>query len=146
MARRIFSGLRRISGENGGLEAGIAHHWQQRSPRDGRCFVRPGIHFHHGRELEMAEVIASLARARRLPLDSHISRIHSPTAWTLDIELSQPDKWLPWLLGYVPSMILPAEWGPLNNFASQPIGTGPYAVSSNNNSQLKIRACDDQFV
>ncbi|MEJ6915010.1 ABC transporter substrate-binding protein, partial [Bradyrhizobium diazoefficiens] len=90
-------------------------------------------------------VIASLERARRLPLYSHISRVHSPTAWTLDIELSQQDKWLPWLLGYVPSMILPGEWESMNNFASLPIGTGPYSVSRNNSNQLKIRAFDDYF-
>lgn len=110
MARQIFSGLTRINEENGELEADIAHHWQQVSPLHWRFFLRPGIHFHHGRELEMRDVIVSLERARTLPLYSHIARIHSPTAWTLDIELSQPDKWLPWLLGYVPSMILPAEW------------------------------------
>lgn len=94
MARQIFSGLTRINEENGELEADIAHHWQQLSPSTG-AFLRPGIHFHHGRELEMADVIASLERARKLPLYSHIIHIHSPTAWTLDIELSQPDKWLP---------------------------------------------------
>ncbi|WP_253379453.1 HTH-type transcriptional regulator SgrR [unidentified bacterial endosymbiont] len=145
MARQIFSGLTRINEENGELEADIAHHWQQIAPLHWRFFLRPGIHFHNGRELEMVDVIASLERARRLPLYAHISRIHSPTAWTLDIELAQPDKWLPWLLGYVPSMILPAEWESLNHFASQPIGTGPYSVSRNNNNQLKIRAFDDYF-
>jgi SgrR family transcriptional regulator len=145
MARQIFSGLTRINEENGELEADIAHHWQQIAPLHWRFFLRPGIHFHNGRELEMVDVIASLERARRLPLYAHISRIHSPTAWTLDIELAQPDKWLPWLLGYVPSMILPAEWEALNHFASQPIGTGPYSVSRNNNNQLKIRAFDDYF-
>lgn len=145
MARQIFSGLTRINEENGELEADIAHHWQQLSPCHWRFFLRPGIHFHHGRELDMRDVIASLERARKLPLYSHISSVHSPTAWTLDIELSQQDKWLPWLLGYVPSMILPAEWESLNNFASLPIGTGPYSVSRNNNNQLKIRAFDDYF-
>ncbi|MEM5356559.1 HTH-type transcriptional regulator SgrR [Enterobacter kobei] len=145
MARQIFSGLTRINEENGELEADIAHHWQQLSPCHWRFFLRPGIHFHHGRELDMRDVIASLERARKLPLYSHISRVHSPTAWTLDIELSQQDKWLPWLLGYVPSMILPAEWESLNNFASLPIGTGPYSVSRNNNNQLKNREFDDYF-
>lgn len=42
-------------------------------------------------------------------------------------------------------MILPAEWRSLNNFSSQPIGTGPYSVSRNNSNQLKIRAFDDYF-
>lgn len=145
MARQIFSGLTRINEENGELEADIAHHWQQLSPLHWRFFLRPGIHFHHGRELDMIDVIASLQRARTLPLYSHISQVHSPTAWTLDIELSEPDQWLPWLMGYVPSMILPHEWASLPNFASHPVGTGPYAVTRNTNNQLKIHAFDDYF-
>lgn len=145
MARQIFSGLTRINEENGELEADIAHHWQQLSPLHWRFFLRPGIHFHHGRELDMIDVIASLQRARTMPLYSHISQVHSPTAWTLDIELSEPDQWLPWLMGYVPSMILPHEWASLPNFASHPVGTGPYAVTRNTNNQLKIHAFDDYF-
>lgn len=145
MARQIFSGLTRINEENGELEADIAHHWQQIAPLHWRFFLRPGIHFHHGRELEMSDVIASLERARMLPLYSHIVSVQSPTAWTLDIHLSEPDRWLPWLLGYVPSMILPREWESMPKFASQPVGTGPYAVVRNNNNQLKIQAFDDYF-
>ncbi|MGG5835709.1 HTH-type transcriptional regulator SgrR [Huaxiibacter chinensis] len=145
MARQIFSGLTRINEENGELEADIAHHWQQLSPLHWRFFLRPGIHFHHGRELDMTDVIASLQRARTLPLYSHITQVHSPTAWTLDIELSEPDQWLPWLMGYVPSMILPHEWATLPNFASHPVGTGPYAVTRNTHNQLKIHAFDDYF-
>ncbi len=60
IARQIFSSLTRINEENGELEADIAHHWQQISPLHWRFFLRPGVHFHHGRELEMDDVIASL--------------------------------------------------------------------------------------
>ncbi len=145
MARQIFSGLTRINEENGELEADIAHHWQQISALHWRFFLRPGIHFHHGRELEMQDVITSLRRAQTLPLYSHIADLQSPTAWTLDIHLTQPDRWLPWLLGYVPSMILPREWETMPKFASQPVGTGPYAVVRNTSNQLKIQAFDDYF-
>lgn len=93
----------------------------------------------------MEDVIASLTRINTLPLYSHITKIDSPTAWTLDIHLSQPDRWLPWLLGQVPAMILPREWETLANFASHPIGTGPYAVRRNTPNQLKILAFDDYF-
>ncbi len=75
----------------------------------------------------MADVIASLQRSNALPLYSHIERIESPTAWTLDIHLRQPDRWLPWLLGQVPAMVLPQEWQTMNHFSSMPVGTGPYA-------------------
>ncbi len=42
-------------------------------------------------------------------------------------------------------MILPREWETLSNFASHPIGTGPYAVIRNSSNQLKIQAFDDFF-
>ena len=145
IARQIFSALTRVNEENGELEADIAHHWQQISPNHWRFFLRPGIHFHHGRELEMADVISSLQRSSELPLFSHIERIVSPTAWTLDIHLSQPDRWLPWLLGQVPAMALPQEWRTMENFSSMPIGTGPYAVARNNQNQLKIHAFEEYF-
>ncbi|MGG8059918.1 HTH-type transcriptional regulator SgrR [Klebsiella aerogenes] len=145
IARQIFSALTRVNEENGELEADIAHHWQQISPNHWRFFLRPGIHFHHGRELEMADVISSLQRSSELPLFSHIERIVSPTAWTLDIHLSQPDRWLPWLLGQVPAMALPQEWWTMENFSSMPIGTGPYAVARNNQNQLKIHAFEEYF-
>lgn len=145
IARQIFSALTRVNEENGELEADIAHHWQQISPNHWRFFLRPGIHFHHGLELEMADVISSLQRSSELPLFSHIERIVSPTAWTLDIHLSQPDRWLPWLLGQVPAMVLPQEWRTMDNFSSMPIGTGPYAVARNNQNQLKIHAFEEYF-
>lgn len=145
IARQIFSALTRVNEENGEQEADIAHHWQQLTPTHWRFFLRPGIHFHHGRELEMADVIASLQRSNALPLYSHIERIESPTAWTLDIHLRQPDRWLPWLLGQVPAMVLPQEWQTMNHFSSMPVGTGPYAVVRNNQNQLKIHAFEDYF-
>ncbi len=145
IARQIFSGLTRINEENGELEADIAHHWQQISPLQWRFYLRPGIHFHHGRELDMLDVMTSLQRINSLPLYAHISQISTPTAWTLDIHLSQPDRWLPWLLGSVNAMILPREWQTLDNFSRQPVGTGPYSVVRNNNNQLKIQAWDDYF-
>ncbi len=145
IARQIFSGLTRINEENGEPEADIAHHWQQLSGTHWRFFLRPGIRFHHGRELDMLDVITSLQRIIALPLYAHITRIDSPTDWTLDIHLSQPDRWLPWLMGNVTAMILPREWGSIPDFASKPVGTGPYAVARNSSSQLRIHAFDDYF-
>ncbi|WP_024553925.1 HTH-type transcriptional regulator SgrR [Franconibacter helveticus 513] len=145
VVRQIFSGLTRINEENGELEADIAHHWQKLSPLHWRFFLRPGIHFHHGRELDMLDIITSLERISALPLYSHISHVVSPTPWTLDIHLSEPDKWLPWLMGSAAAMILPREWTTLPHFASKPVGTGPYAVVRNNSNQLKIHAFDDYF-
>ncbi|AXF77268.1 HTH-type transcriptional regulator SgrR [Erwinia tracheiphila] len=145
LARQIFSGLTRINEENGEIEADIAHHWQQITPLHWRFFLRPAIHFHHGRELEMADVIATLERLTSQPLYANLHKISSSSPWSLDIYLHQPDHWLPWLLGSVSSMILPKEWPSIANFARQPIGTGPYQVVRNQQRQLRIEAFDDYF-
>ncbi len=78
IARQIFSGLTRINEEKGEIEADIAHHWQQHSDRHWRFYLRPAIRFHHGRELDMDDVIASLERLRQHPLFSHLQRLDSP--------------------------------------------------------------------
>ncbi|AFJ48347.1 HTH-type transcriptional regulator SgrR [Shimwellia blattae] len=145
IARQIFNGLTRINEENGELEADIAHHWQQLTPLHWRFYLRPGIHFHHGRELEMDDVISALQRITALPLYAHITGVSSATPWTLDITLSQPDRWLPWLVASTSAMILPREWPSVNGFASRPFGTGPYSVERNNRNQLQIRAFEDYF-
>ncbi|MCL2894120.1 HTH-type transcriptional regulator SgrR [Brenneria tiliae] len=145
IARQIFSGLTNINEENGELKPDLAHHWQMLSPLHWRFYLRPSIRFHHGRELAMQDVIASLTRLNTLPLFSHIASVTSPMPFVIDVRLSSPDDWLPWLLGSVPAMILPEEWRTLPDFARQPIGTGPYAVTRNNNNQLKIKAFDDYF-
>ncbi len=71
IARQIFSALTRVNEENGELEADIAHHWQQLTPTHWRFFLRPGIHFHHGRELEMADVIAQQCPAALFTYRTH---------------------------------------------------------------------------
>lgn len=145
LARQIFSSLTRINEENGEIEPDIAHHWQQITPLHWRFYLRPAIHFHHGRELEIDDIIATLERLKPQPLFSHFSSVTSSAPWTLDITLHEPDDWLPWLLGSVGAMILPREWQSLPDFARQPIGTGPYAVVRNQPSQLRIQAFDDYF-
>lgn len=145
LARQIFSGLTRINEENGELEPDLAHHWQKITPLHWRFYLRPAIHFHHGRELEMEDVIASLTRLKTQALFAHLQEITSPTPHVIDIQLSCADYWLPWLLGSVHAMILPHEWQSLPDFARHPIGTGPYAVVRNHQTQLKIRAFDDYY-
>lgn len=61
LARQIFSGLTRINEENGEQELDLSHHWQVLTPLHWRFYLRSAIRFHHGRELEMKDVIRSLA-------------------------------------------------------------------------------------
>ncbi|ERT14065.1 HTH-type transcriptional regulator SgrR [Photorhabdus temperata] len=145
LVRQIFNSLTRINEENGEPEADLAHHWQQLSPNHWRFYLRPAIHFHHGRELQMEDVITSIQRLRHLPLFSHIDKATTPTPHVIDIFLSEPDHWLPLLIGSPHAMILPQEWQQLPNFSRTPVGTGPYQVIKNSSQKLQIRAFDNYF-
>ncbi|MDR3433588.1 MAG: HTH-type transcriptional regulator SgrR [Rouxiella aceris] len=145
LAKQIFSGLMGINEENGELRGDLAHHWQAISALHWRFYLRPAIRFHHGRELQMADIISTFTRLQRHPLFSHIANVESLTANVIDIHLKTPDHWLPWLMGSVHALILPQEWQTREDFARTPLGTGPYAVIRNQSTQLKIRAFDDYF-
>lgn len=145
IARQIFSGLTRINEEKGEVEGDLAHHWQEISPLHWRFYLRPAIHFHHGRELEMADIITTFARLKSHRLFGNIVSVVSPTPNVIDIHLNAPDHWLPWLFGNIHATILPQEWESLPDFARHPVGTGPYAVVRNQKTQLRIRAFDEYF-
>lgn len=145
IARQIFNGLVRVDERTGETGHDIAHHWQQLSPLHWRFYIRPAIHFHHGRELQVTDIISSLQRLTRHPLFDHLKSVDSPAAWIVDIHLTSADEWLPWLLGSVAALILPAEWQTMPDFATKPSGTGPYYVADNQQSQLRIEAFDDYF-
>ena len=145
LVRQIFNGLTRINEENGEVEADLAHHWQQLDPLCWRFYLRPAVLFHDGRELEINDVQLSLQRCAQLPLYQHLQRVEAEGARTLLIHLSAPDPRLPWLLADSAAMILPADHGAQSDFASRPIGTGPYRVAANDAWQLQLQAFDGYF-
>ncbi|EFB71682.1 ABC transporter, substrate-binding protein, family 5 [Providencia rustigianii DSM 4541] len=143
---QIFNGLTHLNEEKGEVENGIAHHWQAISDQHWRFYLRPAIFFHHGREMQVDDIIHSLMRLKQhWPLFSHIQSVTSSQPYVIDIKLSHPDKQFPWLLGSPHAAILPKEWETLNNFSQCPIGTGPYQVEINTSQKLTIQAFDRYF-
>ncbi len=145
LVKQIFSGLTRINDENGEVESDLAHHWQMIDPFHWRFFLRPSVLFHDGRELEIKDVIESLTRCSKLPFFSHIQAISEGGARSVVIRLSVADRRLPWLLADTAAMILPAEHASKPDFASRPVGTGPYMVSANDELHLRLEAFDQYF-
>jgi SgrR family transcriptional regulator len=94
IARQIFSALTRVNEENGELEADIAHHWQQLSPPTGAFSSAPASIFTTAVSWRwrMSSPLCSAAMPCR---STHIERIDSPTAWTLDIHLRSPTAGCP---------------------------------------------------
>ena len=145
LVRQIFNGLTRINEENGEVEADLAHHWRMLDPLNWRFYLRPAVQFHDGRELRAADVVASLTRSAKLPLFSHISQVSESGPLSIAIRLSAPDNRLPLLLTNIAAMILPADYASRPDFASRPVGTGPYLVAENDDWHLRLKAFDNYF-
>ncbi|WP_109392852.1 HTH-type transcriptional regulator SgrR [Proteus terrae] len=143
---QIFNSLVHLKEENGEVEAELAHHWQMITEQHWRFYLRPSIYFHHGRELTLEDISASLMRMKHCNLlYAHIEQISSPQPYELDIFLSEADKQFATLLGSPQAVILPQEWASLPSFAQHPIGTGAYQVIANDKHKLQIKAFNRYF-
>jgi SgrR family transcriptional regulator len=145
IVRQIFNGLVKINEDSGEVEPDIAHHWQEISQNQWRFWIRPGIRFHHDRDLEMEDIVYSISGFFERNAFLKFDRIECPAPLVIDIFTEEYNKWLPHLLSTNGSMILPREWQSLENFESYPKGTGAYSVERNSKNQLKIKAFDSYF-
>lgn len=145
LVRQIFNGLTRIDPLSGEVASDLAHRWRQIDALRWRFFLRPGVRFHDGGEMSSQDVVVSLCRSARLPLFSHLDRVTAQGALSIEIALSQPDPHLPLLLTDPAALILPGDHQQRNNFASCPVGTGPYQVVENDDWHLRMRAFDHYF-
>lgn len=145
LVRQIFNGLTRVNEEHGEVTTDLAHKWRMLDPLHWRFYLRPAVQFHDGRELSSRDVVSSLTRSATLPLFSHIQKISARGPLSVVIELSQPDPRLPLLLAHHSALILPKNHATQPDFASRPVGTGPYRVAENDNWHLQMKSFDHYF-
>ncbi len=97
----------------------LAERWESPDELTWRFYLRRGVRFHDGRALEPADVVASLRRAKTLPL---LASLASPAPGVVEIRTSRPEPML--LHDLVPAFVVPAA-----RPDSGAIGTGPYRVT-----------------
>ncbi|CNK53963.1 SgrR family transcriptional regulator [Yersinia kristensenii] len=145
LVRQIFNGLTRINEADGEVTTDLAHKWRMLDPLRWRFYLRPAVQFHDGRELSSRDVVSSLTRCATLPLFSHIQKVSQHGSLSVVIELNQPDPRLPQLLAHHSALILPENHAAQPDFASHPIGTGPYRVAENDDWHLQMKSFDHYF-
>ncbi|MFM2484838.1 HTH-type transcriptional regulator SgrR [Celerinatantimonas yamalensis] len=144
LLRQIFNGLTRFKEETPYVGADLAHHWHQRDALTWQFYLRPSVYFHNGQRLQAEDIVASLIRARSHALLSNIQQVQC-AAGQVTIKLSEPLPNLPLLLALPSALITPANQAEIANFASHPIGTGPYQVIKNDAWHLKFQAFEHYF-
>lgn len=145
LVRQIYSGLTAMNEEKGEVEPDVAHHWYQHSPLEWHFHLRPGVRWHDGRLLSVEDVIHSLLRLQQQPLFAHIHTVQALTPRCISISLSEPDERLPALLADSAALLLPSGHAHDPDFASHPVGCGPYKVLVNDTLHLSLQAFDDYF-
>lgn len=145
LVRQIFNGLTRINEADGEVTTDLAHKWRMLDPLHWRFYLRPAVQFHDGRELSSRDVVSSLTRCATLPLFSHIQTVSQHGSLSVVIELNQPDPRLPQLLAHHSALILPENHAAQPDFASHPVGTGPYRVAENDDWHLQMKSFDHYF-
>ncbi|MEO7773227.1 MAG: ABC transporter substrate-binding protein [Steroidobacteraceae bacterium] len=134
----IFDGLTRLD-ESGRLVPSLAESWRLTEPTRWEFRLRPGVRFANGRPFDApaaAQVLQWLAskpgRATIIGNELRgISEVRAIAPLILQIRTTQPDPILPKrMVGAF--MVEPDLWAKLgpDGFALQPIGTGPYRLTS----------------
>ena len=130
----VYDSLLQFDNE-GNLELLLAESWEWTSPTTIAVKLRPDILFHNGEPLTSKAVQFSLEHLTAEETASQVSANFAVIESFSEIDdlsfelvLSQPAPWLPaqvaaWLA------VLPPEYAASNDFARNPIGTGPFKFS-----------------
>lgn len=141
LVNQLFDGLVRIDPKGGQILPQLAHAWEVDESRTQWTFyLRKGILFHHGRELDSSDVKYSLERLKRLaPLGlyswiySDIVSMDTPDDTTIRIQLSERNEAFLAFLTTNRASIVPQEICAAagEQFGVKPVGTGPFRFAGN---------------
>lgn len=109
----------------------LCESYEQTSDTEYIFKLHEGVMFHHGKELDSGDVVASIKNAQTMPASAPytgmIANVEAVSKYEVKITTTQPYSNLLYDLAYHFNYILPAdllESG--HDFATQPVGTGPY--------------------
>jgi peptide/nickel transport system substrate-binding protein len=149
----IYDALAQL-GPGGALQMVLAESMTQLDPRTWEVTLRPGITFHNGEPLSAAAVAFSIDHILDPKTGSQIAgdfqvieKVEEVDSLTAHLHLSEPAPWLPSLMA--PWLVLlPPNYAsdPTNDFANNPVGTGPYRfLRWVRGSRIVLERNDDYF-
>jgi peptide/nickel transport system substrate-binding protein len=141
-------------GPDGSLETVLAESVTQVDPLTWQITLRPDITFHNGEPLDAAAVAFSISHLLDPKTASQVAgnfqvieEVEEVDQLTARLHLSAPAPWLPSLMAPWLALLPPVYAGdPVNQFATNPVGTGPYRfVQWDRGSRIALKRNDDYF-
>ncbi len=140
VASHLFDSLVRRESRSGTLLPHLAHNWESDESRLSWTFyLRKGVFFHNGKELDSEDVVYTLNRLLRSEhrtlyrsVFKKMNRVYALDRYTVCIELAeQSELFLPFL-STTRASIVPVELGYIGSskFQAAPIGSGPYRLTT----------------
>lgn len=152
MVRQLFDRLLRFDENTGRIVSGIAHHWtNSEGGLVWTFYLRKGVRFHHGREVNAEDVVFTMERQLKgLPNSWMLDGVESVEADGLRIvrfTLSKPKYLLPRFLCANSMSIVPKDIVEQSEatFSRHPVGTGPFKLVKWAEDHLVVAAHADYF-
>ena len=146
------------SGKDTGLMPGLAESWSRVDDRTIELKLREGVLFHNGQELTSDDVVFSLSPGRGhgyaavMPVDNFlgkVSHVIPVDRYTVQIVFKKPDPVIEQRIATYGFFIVPArEYITVgkDNFARNPVGTGPYMLDEwVEGEYIRYKAFDDYW-
>ncbi|WP_372634627.1 ABC transporter substrate-binding protein [Cohnella sp.] len=153
MIRQVFDRLAEYETGTSELKPGLAHYWESDpEATEWTFYLRKGVRFHHGRELQPEDVRFTFERLRGNKPSSWLARnvkeviCEGPRA--VRVVLDQPNFIFPRFVSSAGLSIVPREAGDQDGdspFWNKPYGTGPFRVGSRTEYGCELWANLDYF-
>lgn len=149
LVRQIFARLCSYDRDRQRLMPALAHHWESDAEgRHWRFWLRPGLRFHDGSELDAEDVRHTLLRVRDEPaiyqrVYRHLNTVEVHDTRSLTFRLAKSDFLWPHRLGSANASIVPRRRAA--DFARMPVGCGPFKVLRNNQYRITLQAYEQYY-
>lgn len=145
LVTQVCDGLAGFDRERDAIVPALAHHWESLDGgRRWQLWLRPGLRFHDGRPLRARDAEATLLRLRDAPGPHRALMAHlhdtAVAGDCLELRLTQPDHLLAHRLAHHSAVIVPEDDWQRADFATRPIGAGPFRVVRNNDYRATLGA------
>lgn len=146
---QIFSRLTEFDRTTQQLLPGLAHYWEpEDDARTWHFWLRPGLSFHDGSEVETEDVRQTLLRLRDKAGDAaylyeHLDTIEIGDGRRVTCRLKFTDYLWPYSLAATSASIIPRNRS--SDFSLMPVGSGPFKVTRRSEYRLTLTVFEDYY-